>query len=73
MQMSRLDGGEKKVTLNVLSFQGLWMWLIVLNMVTREGGFDLFFSFNELSLSFEVTCCFYLKKKKEKQTRFSLT
>lgn len=65
MQMSRLDGGEKKVTLNVLSFQGLWMWLIVLNMVTREGGFDLFFSFNELSLSFEVTCCFYLKKRKK--------
>lgn len=73
MQMSRLDGGEKKVTLNVLSFQGLWMWLIVLNMVTRVwGGFDLSFlfflsfSFNELSLSFQVTCCFYLKKKKEK-------
>lgn len=74
MQMSRLDGGEKKVTLNVLSFQGLWMWLIVLNMVTRVsgGGWPFFFSFNELSLSFEVTCCFYLKKK-EKQTRFSLT
>lgn len=29
MEMSRLDGGGKKVTLNVLSFQGLWMWLIV--------------------------------------------